>query len=166
MKQLVYKLKNGSINVTEVPKPILGNGTVLVKNFYSLISPGTEGRTVKAAKKGYIGKAKERPQQAKQVIETLKMQGAIQTYRAVMKRLEAYSPAGYSCVGEVIDLAKDVNGFRVGDLVACGGLTACHSEVVSVAVNLCIKLEDGADLKQAVYITVRQISGRRAGRYS
>jgi len=46
----------------------LGEGMVLVRNCYSLISAGTEGSTVEAARKGYIGKTKERPQQVKQVI--------------------------------------------------------------------------------------------------
>jgi len=59
---------------------------VLVRNFYSLNSVGTEGSTAKAARKGYIGKVKERPQQVKQVIDTLKNQGPVQTYRAVKKK--------------------------------------------------------------------------------
>ena len=80
----------------EVPIPDLKSGMILVQNHYSLISAGTEGSTVKAARKGYIGKAKERPQQVKQVIDTLMSQGPVQTYRAVMKKLDAYSPLGYS----------------------------------------------------------------------
>jgi hypothetical protein len=52
------------MDVLEVPIPDLKSGMVLVRNYYSLISAGTEGGTVKAARKGYIGKAKERPQQA------------------------------------------------------------------------------------------------------
>lgn len=124
----------------EVSIPSLGEGQVLVRNYYSLISPGTEGSTVKAARKGYIGKAKERPQQVEQVINTLKTQGPVQTYRAVMKKLDAHSPLGYSCVGQVTDMAPDINGFQVGDWVACEGQTACHAEIVSVPVNLCVKL--------------------------
>ena len=104
MKQLTQKLKSGRMEVLEAPVPSLGKGQVLVQNFYSLISAGTEGSTVKAARKGYIGKAKERPQQVKQVIDTLMSQGPVQTYRAVMKKLDAYSPLGYSCVGEVIEV--------------------------------------------------------------
>jgi len=42
-----------------------GKGQVLVRNYYSLISAGTEGSTVKATRKGYIGKAKEKPQEVK-----------------------------------------------------------------------------------------------------
>ena len=68
MKQLTQKLKSGKMDVLEAPVPSLGKGQILVRNFYSLISAGTEGSTVKAARKGYIGKAKERPQQVKQVL--------------------------------------------------------------------------------------------------
>ena len=57
-----------------------------------------------------------------------------------MKKLDAWSPLGYSCVGEVMGVAPDVMGFKTGDIVACGGLTASHAEVVSVPVNLCVKL--------------------------
>ena len=71
MKQLTQKLKSGQMQVLEVPVPDLRPGMILVRNYYSLISAGTEGSTVKAARKGYIGKAKERPQQVKQVIERL-----------------------------------------------------------------------------------------------
>ena len=57
----------------------LGEGQILVSNYYSLISAGTEGSTVKAARKGYIGKAKERLQQVNQAIDTLKTKGPVQT---------------------------------------------------------------------------------------
>lgn len=140
MQQLTQKLKSGKMQIIEAPIPDLKTGMILVRNFYSLISAGTEGSTVRAARKGYIGKAMERPQQVKQVIDTLKTQGPIQTYRAVMKKLDAYSPLGYSCVGEVIDVACDVDSIKVGDFVACGGQTASHAEVVAVPCNLCVKL--------------------------
>jgi len=158
MKQLTQKLKTGNMRVLEVPVPALVSGTVLVRNHYSLISAGTEGSTVKTARKGYIGKAKERPQQVKQVMDTLKTQGPVQTYRAVMKKLDAYSPLGYSSAGEVMGVAEDVKGFRIGDRVACGGLTASHAEAVSVPVNLCVKLHPDTDLKQATYNTLGAIA--------
>ena len=102
MQQLTQKLGSGDMIIQDVPYPQLGKGMVIVKNHYSIISAGTEGSTVVAARKSLIGKAKERPQQVKQVIDTLKKQGPVQTYRAVMKKLDAYSPLGYSCAGEVI----------------------------------------------------------------
>lgn len=159
MEQLTQKLGSGEMQIQELPIPQLQEGMVLVKNHYSLISAGTEGSTVKAARKSLIGKARERPEQVKQVFETLKKQGLVQTYRAVMKKLDAYSPLGYSCAGEVIEVADDVRDFKVGDKVACAGAGyASHAEVVSVPVNLCVKLSDDADLSQACYNTLGAIA--------
>ena len=58
----------------------------------------------------------------------------------------------YPSVGQVIDVAPDVTSLRQGDLVACGGLSASHAEIVSVPVNLCGPLPPDADLKKAAYI--------------
>ncbi|MFZ2147471.1 MAG: bi-domain-containing oxidoreductase [Sedimentisphaerales bacterium] len=159
MKQLAYKPKNGEIQVLEVNIPVLGPGKVLVKNHYSLVSAGTEGSSVTAARKNLAGKAKERPQQVKQVIDALKQQGPVQTYRAVMKKLDSYSPLGYSSAGEVIRVASDVQGFVVGNLVACGGGGyANHAEIIAVPSNLCVKLPENADLKKASYNTIGAIA--------
>jgi hypothetical protein len=55
MQQLTQKLKDGVMKVLEVPVPALGPGSVLVRNHYSLVSAGTEGSTVKTARKGLKG---------------------------------------------------------------------------------------------------------------
>ena len=81
MKQLTQKLKAGDMQVREVPLPCVSRGMVVVRNHYSLISAGTEGATVKTARKGLIGKARERPQQVKQVLDVLKKQGPVQLSR-------------------------------------------------------------------------------------
>jgi len=159
MQQLTQKLGSGEMVIQEIPYPQLGKGMIMVKNHYSIISAGTEGSTVQAARKSLIGKAKERPQQVKQVIETLKKQGPIQTYRAVMKKLDAYSPLGYSCAGEVIEVGEDVTTFKLGDKVACAGVGyANHAEIVSAPVNLSVKLNDDANLKDAAYNTLGAIA--------
>jgi polar amino acid transport system substrate-binding protein len=158
MKQLTQKLKNGQIKIKDVPVPIVRKGCLLVKNHYSLISPGTEASTVKTARKGYIGKAKDRPQQLQKVVKSLGTQGPVQTYRSVMNKLEGYSPLGYSSAGEVVEVASDVAEFGIGDLVACGGLSACHAEIISVPKNLCVKLRLHADLKQAAYNSLGAIA--------
>lgn len=158
MQQLTQKLKNGHMQILEVPVPAIVHGSILVRNHYSLISAGTEGSTVKTARGSLLAKAKERPQQVKQVVDTLLAQGVTQTYRAVMKKLDAYSALGYSTAGEVVAVAAGVREFKVGDLVACAGLSACHAEYVTVSVNLCVKLQPGADLKQAAYNTLGAIA--------
>ena len=101
-------LKKGEIQVIKVPPPVLGKGFILIKNHYSLISPGTEGSTVRIARQGIIAKIKERPEQAIQVVELVKQWGSIQTYRAVMKGLDAYSPLGYGAAAEVIEVAPNI----------------------------------------------------------
>ena len=58
MKQLTQKLGSGKMDINEVPIPKLNSGMILVKNHYSIISPGTEGSTVKAARKNIVGKQK------------------------------------------------------------------------------------------------------------
>lgn len=147
------------MNVLDVATPALGNGMVLVKNHYSLISAGTEGGTVSTARKSLVGKARERPQQVKQVIDSLKQQGPTQTFNAVMKKLDSYSPLGYSSAGEVIAVGSDVTGFSVGDRVACAGAGyANHAEVVAVPEKLCVNLPGDANLAQAAYNTVGAIA--------
>ncbi len=159
MRQLTQKLKEGKLRVLDVPMPLLAPGAILIRTHYSIISAGTEGSTVSAARKSYLGKAKERPQQAKQVIDTLRTKGLVQTYRAVMKKLDAHSPLGYSAAGEVVEVAPDVKGFAPGDLVACGGAGyANHAEYVVVPKNLCVKLPPGARLDRAAYNTVGSIA--------
>lgn len=148
------------MEVLEVPEPVLGQGImVLVRNHYSLISAGTESSTVSAARKGLIGKIQERPQQAKQVLDMLLQQGPVQTYRTVMKKLDAWSSLGYSSAGEVIEVESSVKEFSVGDRVACAGVGyANHAEIISVPVNLCVKLPGDADLKRAAYNTLGAIA--------
>lgn len=159
MLQLTQKLGSGEMIVQEVPRPVLGHGMILIKNHYSLISAGTESSTVAAARKNLIGKAKERPQQIKQVLETLVQQGPIQTYRAITKKLEAYSPLGYSCSGEVIEIGEGVTEFSKGDFVAAAGVGyAVHAEIVSVPKNLVVKLNPDADLLHAAYNTLGSIA--------
>jgi hypothetical protein len=94
MKKLTQKMKDSEMQVIEAPLPILASGSVPVRNSFSLISAGTEGGTVSAARKSLLRKAKERPQQLKQVLDVLVQQGRVQTYRAVMKKLDAWSRLG------------------------------------------------------------------------
>ena len=64
MEQLIQSLKDGAMQLMEVPFPALQSGQLLIRNHYSVISPGTEGKTVKDARLSYIGKAKARKEEA------------------------------------------------------------------------------------------------------
>lgn len=158
MEQLTQNLKDGAMQLLEVPFPALSKGCVLVRNHYSLISPGTEGKTVKDARLSYIGKARARKDEVKKVIDAAKTFGIMNTYRMVMNKLDAPSSLGYSTAGEVISVADDVKDFKIGDKVACGGASAVHAEVVAVPVNLCVKLNDNTPLEYACFTTLGSIA--------
>ena len=158
MEQLTQNLKDGHMQLLEVPFPALGSGQVLVRNHFSLISAGTEGKTVKDARLGYIGKARARKEEVKKVIQTAKTIGIKETYRLVMNKLDAPSALGYSCAGEIIAVAEDVSEFKIGDLVACGGSNAVHAEVVAIPVNLCVRLHADASLQHSAFTTLGAIA--------
>lgn len=157
MKQLTQQLKSGKMEILEVPFPALNNGYIMVRNHFSVISAGTEGKTVTDARKGYIAKAKSRQKEVKQVIEMVKTSGILPTYKTVMNKLEAPSALGYSTAGEVIAVGDGVTNFRVGDWVACGGSTASHADVIAVPVNLAVSVPKTVDLKQAAFSTIGSI---------
>ena len=129
MKQLTQNLKTGKMELLEVPFPSVMRGYVLVKNHFSLISSGTEGKSVQTARSGYLQKAKAKPREFKKVLDSALSNGIISTYKLVMNRLDSPSALGYSCSGEVIDVGETVTEFKVGDLVACGGQWAAHAQV-------------------------------------
>lgn len=158
MEQLTQSLKDGKMDILEVPFPALNAGQVLVRNHYSLISAGTEGKTVKDARLGYIGKARARKDEVKKVIQSARTLGLLETYRLVMNKLDAPSALGYSCAGEIIAVSDDVKEFKVGDKVACGGAGAVHAEVVSIPVKLCVKVDDSVNLSHAAFTTVGSIA--------
>ncbi len=158
MQQLTQNLKSGRMQILEVPFPVLSKGNVLVRNHYSVISPGTEGKKVKTARSGYLAKIKGRPKDVALVMNAIKSNGLLATYQTVMNKLDMPAPLGYSCAGEVIGVGREVTKFKAGDWVACGGAGAVHAEIVSVAQNLCVKIPPTVDLKLAAFTTIAAIA--------
>ena len=158
MNQLTQQLKDGTMEILEVPMPALGKNQVLVKNLYSVISAGTEGKTVSDARLGYIGKARSRQKEVKAVIDMIKVNGFKESYRIVMNKLEAPAAMGYCSAGEVIAVGENVTNFKVGEMVACAGLEASHAEIVSVSKNLCAKIPQNVSVKQASLATIAAIA--------
>ncbi|MBK7712570.1 MAG: hypothetical protein IPJ37_17600 [Bacteroidales bacterium] len=160
MNQLTQQLKSGKMEIIEVPCPALLKGQILVRNHFLLSAPVQKVRPFPDARKGYIAKARTRQKEVKLVLEMVKSQGISATYNMVMNKLEAPSPLGYSCAGEVIAVADDITDLKPGDLVACGGQGAYHADVVAVYMNLCVKIPEGVELKHAAFSTVASIAGR------
>lgn len=69
MYQVIENLKNGSLKVTRVPDPVVRPGHILIANAFSVISAGTERAAIELAKKSLLGKAKDRPDQVRRVLE-------------------------------------------------------------------------------------------------
>lgn len=158
MEQLTQNLKNGDMQLMEAPFPSLRDGWVLVRNHFSLVSAGTEGKTVSDARKGLIGKALARKEEVEKVIRTARTTGVMKTYRMVMDKLEAPVPLGYSSAGVVMAVGKGITNFCVGDRVACGGNTANHAEVIAVPRMLCAAIPDALPLETAAMTTLGAIA--------
>lgn len=159
MKQVVQNYKTGELSVAEVPVPLLRPGGVLVKNHFSIISSGTERASLELARKSLAGKARERPDLVRKVMDKAKRDGIAATVQSVRRRLEELKPLGYSSAGEVIEVGKDVRDLRVGDRVACGGAGyASHAEVIFVPKNLCVRVPEGLDMQSAAFATIGSIA--------
>ena len=141
MKQIIQSYKTGEMKLDDSPTPQVVPGAVLVQNYVSLVSAGTEKMLVDLAKKSLLGKARSRPDLVKKVIEKAKKEGIGNTITKVRSKLDTPIPLGYSCAGIVREVGFSVDEFQVGDLVACGGAGyANHADFNVVPKNLCVKL--------------------------
>ncbi len=137
MKQLVQSVRSGEMQVAEVPVHKPGRGMVLVRNVASLVSAGTERTAVEFAQKGFLGKARSRPDLVDQVMNKVRKEGLFSAVGAALAGLDQPQSLGYSTAGVVLAVGAGVTEFRAGDRVACAGANyAVHAEVVSVPKNL------------------------------
>ncbi|MEP6719018.1 MAG: bi-domain-containing oxidoreductase [bacterium] len=159
MKQVIQDLRTRELKVADVPPPVVQPGRVLVRTVASLISAGTERATVEMGQRSLFGKARERPDLVKQVIQKAQNEGVVNTLSAVRAKLGSVTALGYSASGTVIGVGEDVTGFRVGDRVACAGAGyASHAEVLSVPRNLCAHLPENVDFESAAFSTLGAIA--------
>jgi len=159
VKQIVQNYRTGDLQVREVPVPGERAGHLLVHTVASLVSAGTEKLMLDMAKKSLLGKARARPDLVRQVVNKAREEGAMEAYKQTMSRLDAPFPLGYCSAGSVLEIGSGVEGFQVGDLVACSGtLFASHAEVVSVPANLCARVPAGVDPEAAAFTTLGAIA--------
>src|SRR4051812_43010912 len=106
MKAVLFSAKQGQITVEDIPAPQLNHGCVLIRNQFSLISAGTERARLEVGHQSLIGKARKRPDQVRQVLDTVRRLGPAETYRIVSDRLAAPSLVGYSSSGVVTRIGE------------------------------------------------------------
>jgi polar amino acid transport system substrate-binding protein len=139
MKQLTYSPANGAVELVDVPPPQLRGPGILVHTAASVISPGTERMSLDFGRASLVGKARQRPDLVRQVLEKTRRDGLVAAARVALNRLDRPSGPGYACAGTVREIAGSVSDFRVGDHVACaGGGYATHAEINYVPKNLAV----------------------------
>jgi len=159
MKQVIQNFKTGELSVDEVPPPALARGFVLVRNHFSLISAGTERSTVKTAKASLLGKARQRPDLVKQVLDSFRNAGFTETLKRVRTKLETLKELGYSSAGTILASMDTQSRFKPGDRVACGGGGyASHAGIVSVPQNLVVRVPEIVGMDAAAFTTLGAIA--------
>ncbi len=159
MKQVVQNYRTGGLRVTDVPVPACRPGGVLVRSAWSLVSTGTERMKVNQARMSFLGMAKARPDKVAQAVQSIRQVGVMETINKVRERLDSLTSLGYSVSGIVEQVGRGLDEFRVGDRVACAGEgIACHAECIFVPRNLCVRVPDEVELRDAAFATVGAIA--------
>jgi predicted dehydrogenase/threonine dehydrogenase-like Zn-dependent dehydrogenase len=159
MKQLFQSMRDGESRVVDVPVPTPQPGMILIKTAASLVSAGTERMVVEFAEKSLLGKVRSRPDLAKQVIDKARREGLLSTMEAAFNRLDQPMALGYSSAGTIIEIGEGVEGYQVGQRVACaGGGYAVHAEYAVVPVNLAALLPDNVDFESGAFGTLGSIA--------
>lgn len=155
MHQVVQNVRNGRLNVTQVPEPLVRPGHVLIQNACSVISPGTEKMVIDLASKSLIGKARARPDHVRQIIDKMRTQGIFNTIQQVFEKLNEPIGLGYSSAGYVLACGAGVQHLKPGDRVASNGP---HAGVVCISKNLCAQVPENVPFEQAAFAVMGSIA--------
>ena len=109
MKILTQSLKNGLTRVIEVPSPSVDSTKIRVKNKYSLVSTGTESMIVNFGKANWLNKARQQPSRVKDVINKIRSNGIVDTFKAIKNKLDIPIAMGYAAVGVISHKNENYN---------------------------------------------------------
>ena len=161
MKQVIAEA--GKVRVIDVPLPYCGDGEVLVRSEFSLISTGTESWTLESTRPlgageliGDSSRLKKAAKLASDVVGKEGVGGLLDYVKAIRNPEVAL---GYSLSGSVVRIGKSVTDLALGDRVACAGEGyACHAEYVAVPRNLVAKIPEGVSMRDAAFSTLGAIA--------
>tara|TARA_B000000565_G_scaffold190319_1_gene145115 strand:- start:683 stop:2800 length:2118 start_codon:yes stop_codon:yes gene_type:complete len=133
MKTLIQNYSSGQISIENLPYPKIREDEILIKTSFSAVSLGTEASMINLAKKNIFGKALERPDLVKRVLDKAKQTSFSEAIQMSLNKLDTPVPLGYSASGRVIEVGKKIKNFKEGDFVsAIGSGFASHSEYIVV----------------------------------
>src|SRR5580704_6303924 len=154
MKQILQDVRSGVTSVKDIPDPLALPGQVLLAEISSAISAGTERYVVDLARKSLLGKARQRPQDVKRVLQKMRAEGIRSTLTQVSAKLNDPMPLGYSAAGIVLACGAGVEEFKPGDRVAAA---IPHAAVAAIGRNLCALMPDDVTFEQAAYTSIASI---------
>jgi len=157
---LQVTVSGGEVQVLDVPVPALRPGCVLVRTHRSLISAGTEGASVGSGRReSLLLKAVRNPALVRKVLDRALSHGVRETATLVQTRIASDLPLGYSCAGEIVEVAGDVGALRPGDRVACCGAGyANHAAWNVVPRNLVARVPGVVSFDEAAFGTLAAIA--------
>jgi predicted dehydrogenase/threonine dehydrogenase-like Zn-dependent dehydrogenase len=157
MKQVL--IREGKAIVMDIPAPNVSPKNILVRIAYSCISVGTEMAGVRNSGLPLYKRALQQPENVRRVLEMARNEGLSRTLTRVRNKLSFGNPAGYSAAGTVIACGSGVQGFSIGDRVACAGAgVANHAEMIDVPVNLAVKVPTAVPIDNASTVTLGAIA--------
>ena len=148
----------GKLHMEDVPAPVCSSGRVLVQVHSSVISAGTEAASL-AGGGSLLRQALRRPDLVQRTLKYAAQQGVAAAVALVQGASENWFPTGYSAAGTIVEVGDGINGFAVGDRVACAGAGfANHAEFISVPQNLCVKIAAQLSFQQAAFTTLGAVA--------
>lgn len=142
MKQVF--IQRGRVLVKDVPAPMVGVRNILVRVSHSCVSVGTEMAGVRGSSQSIYRRVLRHPDKLRQAMELVREHGLIKVAGMARDRSNVALETGYSAAGTVVAVGSDVDGFKVGDRVACGGAgVSNHAEVIDVPCNLAVTIPPG-----------------------
>ncbi|MBC7900710.1 MAG: Gfo/Idh/MocA family oxidoreductase [Saprospiraceae bacterium] len=155
MKQVIRRgLKE--IIVDEVADPMPSTNHVLVRPFYSLISPGTE--TADIHTDNIMKEVADNPSHLKTVWNVMMKTDPLSTFNEVRAKFKDYAVLGYSGAGIVVEIDDQVTDLKIGQRVAYGGEGTGHGETINVGRNLIARVPDAVSFPEACFTTVGAIA--------
>lgn len=157
LKQVL--VRGGGVVVEDVPAAAVGPKNILVRVSHSCISVGTEMAGVRGSGEPLYRRALKQPDKVAQAFRMMREHGVQRTANFITGKMSAATPTGYSAAGVVIAVGPEVEGFAIGDRVACAGAgIANHAEIIDVPVNLAVQIPDGLGTEPPATVTLGAIA--------